>query len=81
MNAEIGEKRAVVGFYDAGPAAAHLSLEDIRKQIGANSLHYLSYEELIAATGLPQDVFCTSCFTGDYPIDIGMKREGIIFGV
>ncbi len=62
-------------------AAAHMSIEEIRKSIGANSLHYLSYEGLIKATGLPEDVFCTSCFTGNYPIDIGVKREGIIFHV
>lgn len=62
-------------------AAAHMSIEDIRKKIGANSLHYLSYEGLISATGLPEDVFCTSCFTGQYPIGIGAKREGIIFNV
>lgn len=60
-------------------AAANMSVDEIRRSINADSLHYLSYEGMIAATGLPEDVFCTSCFTGDYPIDIGVNREGIIF--
>jgi amidophosphoribosyltransferase len=60
-------------------AAATMTVEEIRQAIHATSLHYLSYEGLIAATGLPEDVFCTSCFTGEYPIDIGKHSEGIIF--
>lgn len=57
--------------------AANLELSEIKKTIGADSLHYLSYENLIKATGLPESVFCTSCFTGVYPIDIGENKKKI----
>lgn len=53
--------------------AARMSLAEITQFVGADSVKYLSYEGLIAATGLPEDVFSTSCFTGIYPIDIGKR--------
>lgn len=61
--------------------ANNLTLEQITKFIGADSLHYLSYKGLIDATGLPEKLFCTSCFTGNYPIDIGEKKNGIIYDI
>lgn len=60
-------------------AAATMTIEEIRLAIHATSLHYLSFDGLIKATGLPEEVFCTACFTGEYPIDIGKKRDGIIY--
>jgi len=46
------------------------SEEEVRDFLGATSLHYLSFDGMIAATGLPADHFSTSCFTGVYPIDL-----------
>jgi amidophosphoribosyltransferase len=57
--------------------AAHATIPQIKKFIGADSLHYLSYDAMIKATGLPENVFCTSCFTGIYPIDIGKNAKTI----
>lgn len=57
--------------------AANMTTEKIKKFIGADSLHFLSYKGLIEATGLPESVFCTSCFTGIYPIDIGENEKNI----
>lgn len=57
--------------------ASHKSVEEIRKYINADSLYFLSYKGLIKATGLSENVFCTSCFTGDYPIDIGKNYRAI----
>jgi len=54
--------------------AFRMSLEEITKFIGADSLHFLSYEGLIKATGLPVSCFSTSCFTGIYPSDIGERK-------
>ena len=51
--------------------AANMPLDQITDFVGAESLNYLSYKGMIKATGLPESVFCTSCFTGIYPIDIG----------
>lgn len=57
--------------------ASHKTIAQIKKYIGSDSLHYLSYSGLIRATELPEDVFCTSCFTGVYPIDIGENAHHI----
>jgi amidophosphoribosyltransferase len=46
------------------------SVEEIREHIGADSLAYLSVEDMVAATGRSADEYCLACFTGDYPVDI-----------
>ena len=48
-------------------AATH-SLEEIRKYVGADSLGYLSLEGLQKAVGARQQHYCTSCYTGQYPV-------------
>jgi amidophosphoribosyltransferase len=48
--------------------AANHSLEEIRKYLNADSLHYLSQEGLIKATGLPASSFCMACYDGNYPV-------------
>lgn len=57
--------------------ASRTSISQIKRHINADSLYYLSYKGLIKATELPEDVFCTSCFTGEYPIDIGKNKKHI----
>jgi len=47
-------------------AAANYSLEEIAGSVGADSLCYLSKEDLTEAIGLPQEALCTACFDGDY---------------
>lgn len=42
--------------------------EDIRDQIGATTLGYLSQEGMMKSVGLPQEDFCLACFSGEYPI-------------
>jgi amidophosphoribosyltransferase len=48
--------------------AANHSLEDIRRYLNADSLHYLSQEGLVKATGLPANSFCMACYDGNYPV-------------
>jgi amidophosphoribosyltransferase len=48
--------------------AANYSLEDIRKYLNADSLHYLSQPGLVKATGLPKESFCMACYDGNYPV-------------
>src|SRR5438034_2065850 len=48
--------------------AANHSLEEIRRYLNADSLHYLSQEGMIKATGLPADSFCMACYDGRYPV-------------
>ncbi|HET7632492.1 MAG TPA: amidophosphoribosyltransferase [Gemmatimonadaceae bacterium] len=49
--------------------ASRLSVEQIQQSIGADSLAYLSYDGMIAATGLPLEQLSTSCFNGVYPLE------------
>lgn len=59
--------------------ASKMNNSEICEYMGANSLHFLSYKGMIRATGLPENNFCTSCFTGVYPASIGKKVEGISY--
>ncbi len=56
---------------------AQKTVEEIKQYLGATSLYFLSLEGLIQSTTLPADNFCTSCFTGEYPIDLGEKKADI----
>ncbi|MCX7739205.1 MAG: amidophosphoribosyltransferase [Hydrogenothermaceae bacterium] len=47
--------------------AANLSVEEIRKFIGADSLNYLSLEGMLEAADSSKG-FCTACFTHNYPV-------------
>jgi amidophosphoribosyltransferase len=47
-----------------------LSVEEIRTSIGADSLGYVSLEQLTEATTLPADRLCRACFDGVYPIPV-----------
>lgn len=55
-------------------AASKFTLEQIRQRAGADSLKYLSFESMIEATGLPQNMLCTACFNGDYPVPPPTER-------
>lgn len=48
--------------------AANHSIEEIRKYLNADSLHYLSQEGLVKATGLERSAFCMACYDGNYPV-------------
>ncbi len=54
-------------------AASH-SLEEIRKYVAADSLGYLSLEGLLDAVGDRRQHYCTSCYTGQYPV--AFPRDG-----
>ncbi len=57
--------------------AARMSVAEMRAHLGPDSLHFLSFDGMIRATGLPADLFCTSCFDGNYPIPIGEEANRI----
>ena len=51
--------------------ASDKSQEEVRENIGANSLTYQSLEGLIKAVSCQSDrCFCTACFNEDYPVPI-----------
>jgi amidophosphoribosyltransferase len=56
--------------------AGNLSVEEIRASLGADSLGYISLEELIAATSIPRERLCRACFDGEYPIDVAENARG-----
>jgi len=52
-------------------AAANMTVEQIREKIGADSLEYLTHEELLEAAPHDQGQgYCTACFTGNYPVPV-----------
>jgi len=55
--------------------AAHMSVEEIRDFIGADSLGYLSIAGVLAALELPYDRFCFACFDGRYPEPVPYDSE------
>ena len=48
-------------------AATH-SVEEIKKFLGLDTLHYLSLEGLLRAINLDTAGFCLACFNGEYPV-------------
>ena len=47
-----------------------LSTEEICTSIGADSLGYVSLEELVEATEIPMNNLCRACFDGVYPVEL-----------
>lgn len=45
-----------------------ISVDEICRSIGADSLAYISLDELVEATNLPKDNLCRACFDGIYPV-------------
>ena len=49
-------------------AATH-TLDEIRGYLGADSVGYLSLEGLMSAVGTGRSGYCSSCYTGHYPVE------------
>ena len=47
-------------------AAARMNIQQLGKEVGADSLEYLSEEDLVEAIGLGESAVCTACFSGKY---------------
>ena len=48
---------------------AQRSIEEIRRYLGADTLGYVSLASLRRAVDDTRGSFCTSCYTGVYPVD------------
>lgn len=57
--------------------AAYMTVPEMKDYVGATSLHFLSFEGMIKATGHPVSRFSTSHFDGVYPIAIGHRTKEI----
>jgi amidophosphoribosyltransferase len=49
---------------------ARLDVGAIERQVGADSLAYLSLHGMLSATEIPADEFCTACFSSRYPVAV-----------
>ncbi len=54
--------------------APGLSVDEICRSIGADSLGYISLEGLVASTGVSGRTLCRACFDGQYPVQIPEDR-------
>lgn len=54
-------------------------VDSIRAYLDVDSLAYLSLEGLLGCFGIPQDNFCSACFSGDYPIPTDETFEKDVF--
>ena len=70
-----------MGTYDE-LIAARLSIDELCRHVGCDSLEFLSVEGMLAAIG-SQNGYCTACFTGEYAIDttalrLSARKTGVI---
>ena len=50
--------------------ASQKNVEEIREELGADSLEFLSLDGLRTALNLRQDQVCDACYTGNYPTEL-----------
>ncbi len=60
--------------------AANLSVDEIARHIGVDSLGYLSLEGMLAAVPGGPHGFCHACFSGDYPTPPPTDPDKLRFG-
>ncbi len=58
--------------------ANQMSMKEIEKYLGVDSLGYLSVEGMVRATGKPMNEFCLACFTGNYPLPVDPALDKFI---
>ena len=58
-------------------AATH-TLPEIRKYLDAESLSYLSLEGMLSAVGDGRASYCTSCYTGNYPVAFPRNEQAYL---
>jgi amidophosphoribosyltransferase len=58
-------------------ASSH-SVEDIREYLHADSLSYLSLEGMLSSVGMRARTYCTSCFTGKYPVEFPRDEDAYL---
>jgi len=58
--------------------AANKSVKEICDFIGADSLGYLSLEGLLSSVGPARNSYCTSCYTGQYPVAVPQNQAAYL---
>jgi amidophosphoribosyltransferase len=70
-----------IDFPSPGELIANLkTVEEIRDHLGLDTLHYLSLEGLLEATGNRKDSFCTACYNGKYPVEPDKQFHKLALG-
>ena len=59
---------------------AHMTVEQVRVHIGADSLGHLTLDRTIAATNQPEGELCTACFSGQYPGVVPLQLDKLALG-
>jgi amidophosphoribosyltransferase len=59
--------------------ANNRTLEQIREFLEVDSIGYMSLEGLLSCAAMPQDHYCTACWTGKYkiPVDVALNKFSI----
>lgn len=59
--------------------ATNKTIKEIASYLGLDSLHYLSLEGLVRATGKSKKEFCLACFDGNYPVepDLSFRKDSL----
>ena len=57
--------------------AANMTIEEIRQEIGADYLGFLSVSALVEAIGVPKDQLNLAAFNGEYPVSIGKQQQTV----
>ncbi|HKJ84389.1 MAG TPA: amidophosphoribosyltransferase [Mariprofundaceae bacterium] len=55
--------------------ANKMTVEEMCKVIGADSLAFVSFDGMYRAVGKPRSVHCDACFSGEYPVAIEGPRS------
>ena len=54
------------------------TLEEIRRYVGADTLGYLSLEGMLSSVGPARGSYCTSCYTGEYPVAFPQNEKAYL---
>jgi len=55
-------------------ASTH-TIEEIRKYLRVDSIEYMTVDTLLESINRPEKKFCTACFDGNYPCELGEYSE------
>jgi amidophosphoribosyltransferase len=55
--------------------ASTRTVEEIRRDVGADTLGYMNIDGLVRSIGLPHNQLCMACLTGEYPLNAPPQME------
>ncbi|MFQ5494008.1 MAG: amidophosphoribosyltransferase, partial [Phycisphaerae bacterium] len=65
-----------IDFPDQRKLIAHTrTVDQIRDYLGVDSIHYLSHEGMLSCVKMAKEMYCTACFSGEYPMNVDEPVE------